>query len=532
MHIQGQAIQFNRLRRTMNTSDQMINHFPNRVCLRIRGASTLCMGWALLSLTVPTSARAAVEYYSLGTSINGGGTSNGPGQTSVTSTWSSAEGSEPGRLISLSAFASAGLSGNSMNFDCECEFSYNADSSLHPDWHAGVRADLLAAVTFDHPVVYRGVSNSYASISVLRMSAYAYSGNGNIFEARAPGLSDAYETAGSAPFFGLNRLIDLHPFSQTGGAVNDFPTPLSHLGGAHAGSFGSVEWDENTVVGQNERYFDATGVARGQDYDQTIDTTPGGCDALVNFQPRTWAGRPANAAVAFSPTTGSFSVGRHTVTCTVNYAWGPVQTFPFTVTVNAAPGPCPKSMMVVANGLTASVLLKHPAFCGADHRNLLVLDEQGGVIISNANSPAEVQATFPIGSNYVAMSGTRDDGFGFYNCAFQVTVLPSYGLPEDHPDDSDGDEIPDWLELLAHTNPLDAEDRFEMRMTAAPAGMRLAWEGRAGVAYQVEEGGLDVQGWSPAGPVISVTSDGPQSLLVPTTGHSRRFFKLSLVNQP
>ncbi len=428
-------------------------------------------------------------------------------------------------MSEASTFSTASIGSRSINYSSESHFGYNNTSnSIAQVPSAGSKVQ--GVVFFDHEVVYRGVHHVALGASGVTIGAWAHAGGQSVpgnFWIHTSG-SETYKseaTEADFPVSGLYHAIIVNAGTVVSGE-GAWPFGEAAFGRASAYEWGSIEWDENTVYTQ----------------DETFATPPAECRAAVNFPVRTYLGGAPNATVVFDPPSGSFEPGHHPVVCRVNYAWGPTKVLQFDAKVNATPGPCPKDIMVVtANGGTAMVTLKHPDICatGSDiRRNRWVLDTNNNAVIESLYGPAPAieQVALPPGTYTVGVSGGRSDDCGSYSCSFQVTVLPSYALPEDRPGDTDGDGIPDWLELLAHTNPLDAEDRFEMRMTTEPAGMRLAWEGRAGVAYQVEEGGLDAEGWSPAGPVISPNTDGPQSLLVPTTGHSRRFFKLSVVNQP
>ncbi len=280
-------------------------------------------------------------------------------------------------------------------------------------------------------------------------------------------------------------------------------------------SYGAhVEIDENVLRPPQEIYVEA----------------PSGKAGVVLDYPRkiSWTNQiNPNSVVSVDydpPYAGTIMSGLNQVSRTAHYKWN-VTGNPEIFQVKVIPGFQPADIVRVShNGQPVPVNFEAPTL------PVGIVDDVMFSMGSGTN--------FPIGETVVGVSASSQTLGTMYR-TFKVTVLDGSnwgasgeGVPPDLKNDTDGDEIPDWLELRAHTNPLDAEDRFEMRMTTEPAGMRLAWEGRAGVAYQVEQGGLDARGWSPAGPVISVTSDGPQSLLVPTTGHSRRFFKLSLVNQP
>lgn len=455
---------------------------------------------------------------------------NTPGSPSVSDDWSSTEGSEVNRAISFNGSGFAQVTSSSLTLDSRCSYSHNQIQGPWPDWFKQTTSRVVASITFASPVVFRGTRQHAMSQSALRMFSSATSGVSGVPVLTSSGTAGGAFDSISVPFSGLRASVDLDLYSNVAGQTwFSSADPESRLGAANSNATASVEWDENTVITP----FSAANFPRASPgfpgYDLVTATAPGSCEAPVSFSVQTYRGQPANATISFNPLSGgTLPPGRHNVTCTVNYAWGPVDTFGFVATVHATPGPCPEDNMMVANGSNTLVSLKHPFLCGVTSRGLTARDASGAVIFSTANSAEEVQVAFPVGINTVTMSGERNDGLGSYSCAFTVTVLAALGAPQDFPNDTDGDGAADWEELRARTNPFDSRDRLKLEAMNLAGALKLQWSAKAGVRYQLEQGALDGQPWQPLGSVISTTNDGPHEVDLPMVGPSG-FYRVGVI---
>ena len=167
---------------------------------------------------------------------------------------------------------------------------------------------------------------------------------------------------------------------------------------------------------------------------QTVNTDPGTCTALVSFTPPTaTAGCPAptvTCRIGATPITSphAFPVGTSTVTCTASNGVAPDASCSFTVTVNDTENPaitCPANITATENppGSGAAVVT-YAAPVGTDACPGATTTQTAGLPSGNA---------FPVGVTTNTFRVTDAAG-NMANCSFTVTVVlaPDLSLTKSH----------------------------------------------------------------------------------------------------
>jgi len=152
--------------------------------------------------------------------------------------------------------------------------------------------------------------------------------------------------------------------------------------------------------------------------DIVVNTAPGLCTRVVNFNPAVTDNCPGVTLVCNPPSGFAFPRGATTVTCTATDAAGNTKTCQFDVIVNDAELPtitCPTNVFVeVAVGRT-NAIVNYPLPTASDNC--------AGVVV-NSDPPAGF--TFPIGTNTVVCSAT--DAAGNAASGQFLVVVRSPGL--------------------------------------------------------------------------------------------------------
>jgi hypothetical protein len=203
-------------------------------------------------------------------------------------------------------------------------------------------------------------------------------------------------------------------------------------------------------------------------------------------------------SVAFNPPTGFLTAfgGLPTGHCTIIYKVGVTQEFDFSVSYQMITnGP----LVRFANAGETTARIDYPP---AWTNTCLALTN---IVLSPPPG-----SYLPVGTNQGNANWHSSSGFSG-DCPFQIIVKTNLTgnlgiyqtLQAEFPNDSDGDGMADWQELIAGTEMLDATSVLKLSAPVVTAtNVTLTWPTVPGIRYQLESG---INGWqfAPIGDVIT-----------------------------
>jgi hypothetical protein len=312
-------------------------------------------------------------------------------------------------------------------------------------------------------------------------------------------------------------------FSKTGLATSitaDFTgiasTGISGLTGDSGADFNlTLQFDENVAIPPD---------------DMMLQASSGQCGVVLSYPPvTTYTGLTEAqltniSSITYTPPAGSlFSYAFPpwiTATRVINYKWGISQTNTFGVTMN--PGIAPPDIVRASwDGKGALVYFTIP--------NLI-----------NCIGTATTTVTVPSG-NYWLIGTNTDTVFSqptfFFGISesFNITVVDAKNIAALYPNDTDGDGVPDWQEIIAGTDWHDPTDWFHIQnWTRAGNDIQISWWGAGGITYQLQS---FVPGSNISQPIgAPVTPTVPRQLITVTdpgafTNNTSRFYRVAVLPQ-
>jgi len=386
------------------------------------------------------------------------------------------------------------------------------------------------ALTFSNLVVFKADGHAGGSASATEGGGASGGGHAQII------------VDGGLPLFVDAGVIEGHPANtadfHVSGLCQSLALNTTAASTASGDNYLDLEEDSlgagaggSSVIGQFDPDVVNPGSLSGTIFTNFLGNLLGNCMVIAKYPHFvTYTGKTRiNGNIEFNPLEGqpTFFGGLEIADCTVIYSLGATQRFSFGISYQMmAKGP----LVRFADCGQTTAKVDYPAAWS-----------KTCFFITNMTFQPPSGSMLPVGTNQGVATWYSSRGLSGA-CPFDIIVKPCIARPElaldslrnEFPNDSDGDGMLDWQELVAGTETLDASSVLAFSTPVlTPTNITLSWPTIPGIRYQLELGGL-AGGFSPVGSVVTgMLASGSAQIAMPLVAEAmtNRLYRLRVVTE-